>query len=66
MLRYSTFKNKESIKMARVKSGDKPQKTIFKRLGKKRTTIGGGKMAKSKMNKNKRRNYKPYRGQGIR
>jgi hypothetical protein len=52
--------------MARVKSGDKPQKTIFKRLGKKRTTIGGGKMAKSKMNKNKRRNYKPYRGQGIR
>lgn len=50
--------------MAKTKTGDKPDKVIFRRLGKKRTTIGGGKMATSKMNKSKRRNYKKYRGQG--
>jgi len=37
---------------------------MFRRLGDKRTTIGGGKMATSKMNKHKRRCYKAYRGQG--
>lgn len=50
--------------MAKAKSGEKPLKVTFKRLGEKRTTIGGGKMATSKMNKQKRRNYKKYRGQG--
>jgi|688.fasta_scaffold1689808_2 hypothetical protein len=50
--------------MAKAKAGEKPLKTIFKRLGKKRTTIGGGKMATAKMNKHKRRCYKKYRGQG--
>lgn len=30
----------------------------------KRTSIGRGFISKSMMNKHKRRNYKPYRGQG--
>ena len=30
----------------------------------KRTTIGGGKMGMSTMNKHKRRSYKKYKGQG--
>jgi hypothetical protein len=32
----------------------------------KRTSIGGGKRKMSSMNKSKRRNYKKYRGQGVR
>ena len=32
----------------------------------KRTTIGRGKLKMSSMNKNKRRSYKPYVGQGKR
>ncbi len=33
---------------------------------KKRTTIGRGRLKMSSMNKNKRRSYKPYVGQGKR
>jgi len=33
---------------------------------KKRTTIGRGRLKMSAMNKNKRRSYKPYVGQGKR
>ena len=32
----------------------------------KRTSIGGGKVKKSSMNKSKRRSYKKYNGQGKR
>lgn len=52
--------------MAKAKAGENPQKVLFRRLGEKRTTIGSGRMATAKMNKQKRRNYKRYRGQGIR
>jgi len=31
---------------------------------KKKTSIGGGRISKSMMNKSKRRSYKKYRGQG--
>jgi hypothetical protein len=30
----------------------------------KRTSIGGGRVKKSSMNKGKKRSYKPYNGQG--
>ena len=46
------------------RTGDGTEKKLFRRLGDKRTTIGNGKMAMSKMNKHKRRSYKRYRGQG--
>jgi hypothetical protein len=52
--------------MAKIrKSGDTPEKVTFHRNGGKRTTIGGGKQSTAKMNKQQRRNYKKYRGQGV-
>ena len=45
------------------KSGNKAQESTITPKPK-RTSIGGGKVKTSSMNKDKRRNYKKYRGQG--
>lgn len=43
-----------------AKLGDK----IERKSVKKRTSVGGGRLKTSSMNKSKRRSYKKYRGQG--
>jgi hypothetical protein len=52
--------------MAKVKSGNGNQKVTFSDQAKGKTTIGlnSSSIKFSTMNKHKRRNYKPYRGQG--
>lgn len=48
--------------MAKVKQGN--NKVVLNSTNGKRTSIGHGKVKTSSMNKNKRRAYKQYRGQG--
>ena len=52
--------------MAKAKSGNTNQKVSFSNQAKGKTTIGlsHSSIKFSTMNKHKRRNYKPYRGQG--
>jgi hypothetical protein len=52
--------------MAKAKSGNTTKKVSFSNQAKGKTTIGAShsSIKFSTMNKNKRRNYKPYRGQG--
>jgi hypothetical protein len=52
--------------MAKVKSGNGNQKVTFSDQAKGKTTIGlnHSSIKFSTMNKHKRKNYKPYRGQG--
>jgi len=52
--------------MAKVKSGNSTQKITFSDQPKGKTTIGAShsSIKFSTMNKNKRRTYKAYRGQG--
>ena len=47
-----------------AKNSEGNNKKLFRRLGEKRTTIGSGRWATSKMSKHQRRNHKPYKGQG--
>jgi len=47
--------------MARVKFN---KDLVAHETTKKKTSIGGGRLSKTMMNKSKRRSYKKYRGQG--
>lgn len=47
-----------------ARSNSKNNKVVLNNTNGKRTSIGHGKVKTSSMNKNKRRAYKQYRGQG--